>query len=131
MTATKTALDFMSERLVSVGPDMDIHEAIKLLIKEEISGVPVVDEAGALVGVLSEKDCFKVSFYCGYYLDRGGRVADYMTQSVITVNADADIVGVAEMFLKGPYRRFPVVLGDRVVGVISRRDTLRALLELW
>lgn len=131
MIATKSVRDFMSERLVSVNPDMDIHDAIKLLIREQISGVPVVDKAGALIGILSEKDCFKVSFYCGYYLDRGGRVSDYMTQSVITVNTDADIVGVAEMFLKGPYRRFPVVSGGRVVGVISRRDALRALLELW
>ena len=130
MIATRTAQDYMSERLVSVEPDMDIHEAIKLLIREQISGVPVVDEAGILVGVLSEKDCFKVSFSCCYYLDRGGRVSDYMSRSVITVSAGDEIVGVAEMFLKGPYRRFPVLLGDRVVGVISRRDALRALLEL-
>lgn len=53
-----------------------------------------------------------------------------MTPSVITVNADTDIAAVAEMFLKGPYRRFPVVSGERVVGAISRRDVLKALLEL-
>lgn len=128
--ASKTARDFMAERLVSVGSDTDIHEAIKLLIKEQISGAPVVDQTGALVGFLSEKDCFKVSFCCCYYQDRGGRVSDYMTRSVITVNAETDIITVAEMFLKGPYRRFPVVSGDRVVGVISRRETLKALLEL-
>lgn len=130
MMASKTARDFMAERLVSVGSDTDIHEAIKLLIKEQISGAPVVDQTGALVGFLSEKDCFKVSFCCCYYQDRGGRVSDYMTRSVITVNAETDIITVAEMFLKGPYRRFPVVSGDRVVGVISRRETLKALLEL-
>ncbi|MDP1702740.1 MAG: CBS domain-containing protein [Aestuariivirga sp.] len=130
MIASKTARDFMADRLVSVGPDADIHEAIKLLIREQISGAPVVDRTGALVGFLSEKDCFKVSFCCCYYQDRGGRVSDYMTRSVISVNTDTDIVTVAEMFLKGPYRRFPVVSGDRVVGVISRRETLKALLEL-
>ena len=130
MIATKTARDFMAERLVSVGPDADIHEAIKLLISEKISGLPVIDETDRLVGFLSEKDCFKVSFCCSYYQDRGGRVSDYMTRSVITVNTDTDIVTVAEMFLKGPRRRFPVISGDRVVGVISRRDALKALLEL-
>jgi CBS domain-containing protein len=129
MMASKTARDFMAERLVSVAPDADIHEAIKLLIGEQISGAPVVDETGALVGFLSEKDCLKVSFCCCYYQDRGGRVSDYMTKSVITVNADTDIVTVAEMFLRGPYRRFPVVSSDRVVGVISRREAIKALLE--
>ena len=130
MIATKKARDFMAKRLVSVGPDTDIHEAINLLIGEQISGAPVVDATGALVGFLSEKDCFKVTFCCCYYQDRGGRVSDYMARSVITVSADTDIVAVAEMFLKGPYRRFPVVTGDRVVGVISRRDALRALVDI-
>lgn len=130
MTATKKVRDFMSERLICVGPEMDIHEAVKLLIREQISGVPVVDQQGALIGVLSEKDCFKVCFFCCYHQDRGGRVADHMTRSVVAVNIDDDIVGVAEMLLKGPYRRFPVVLDDRVVGVISRRDALKGLLEL-
>lgn len=131
MIATKIARDFMAERLVSVGPDMDIHEAIKLLVKEQVSGAPVVDQTGALVGFLSEKDCFKVSFCCCYYQDRGGRVSDYMTQSVITVSTDTDIAAIAEMFLNGPYRRFPVVSGNRVVGVISRREVLDALLKLY
>lgn len=53
-----------------------------------------------------------------------------MTPSVVAVNANTDIVTVAEMFLKGPYRRFPVVSGDRVVGVINRREALKALVEL-
>ena len=130
MIATKTARDFMAERLVSVSPDTNVHEAIKLLIREQISGAPVVDATGGLVGFLSEKDCFAVAFGCSYFQDRGGRVSDYMTRSVVTVNANIDIVSVAEMFLRGPYRRFPVISGDRVVGVISRRETLKALLEL-
>jgi CBS domain-containing protein len=131
MTATNIVRDFIANRLVSVGPETDIHEAIKLLISEQISGAPVVDDTGCLVGFLSEKDCFKVAFGTSYYQDRAGRVSDYMTRSVITVTADADIITVVEMFLRGPHRRFPVVLGDRVVGVISRRDALRALVGLW
>jgi CBS domain-containing protein len=130
MIATKIARDFMAERLVTVRPATDIHEAIKLLISEHVSGMPVIDEKASLVGFLSERDCFKVTFRCYYYQDRGGRVSDYMVRTVVTVNANTDIVTVAEMFLKGAYRRFPVVSGDRVVGVISRREALKALLEL-
>ncbi len=130
MITTTTVRDVMTARLVSVGPDTDIHEAIKLIVEEHVSGIPVIDLAGRLVGFLSEKDCFKIAFCCCYYQDRGGRVSDYMTPSVVAVNANTDIVTVAEMFLKGPYRRFPVVSGDRVVGVINRREALKALVEL-
>jgi CBS domain-containing protein len=128
---TKTVRDYMTQRLVSVGPDTDIHEAIALLVREEISGMPVVDERGAAVGVLSEKDGFKTAFGYGYHQDRGGPVRDYMTQPAVTVDADMDVMTVIDRFRKGPYRRFPVVAGGRVVGVISRRDALRAILELW
>ncbi|WP_064697683.1 CBS domain-containing protein [Rhizobium aegyptiacum] len=130
MIATWTVQDFMAAPAVTVAPQTDIYEAIRLLIEEHISGLPVIDENGRAVGFLSEKDCFKVAFSCGYYQDRGGPVSDYMTRSVVTVSADTDIVTVAEIFLKGPYRRFPVVSAERVIGVISRREALRALLEI-
>ncbi len=130
MNTTETVRDIMAERPVGVAPDMDIHDAVKLLITKQLSGAPVIDETGALVGFLSEKDCFNISYCCCYFHDRGGRVSDYMTRSVVTVNAGTDIVTVAEMFLRGPYRLFPVVSRDRVVGVISRREVLKALLEI-
>lgn len=130
MIATKTARDFMPERMMSVAPDLDVREAIRLLVREKISGVPVVDETGALVGYLSEKDCFRVCFCCSYHQDLAGPVSDYMTLTVTTVDADADIVSIAGMFMKGPFRRFPVVQGDQVVGVINRHDALRALLDI-
>lgn len=130
MIATRTVQDFMATPVVSVTPQTDIYEAIRLLIEEHISGLPVIDENGRAVGFLSEKDCFKAAFCCGYYHDRGGPVSDYMARALATVNAETDIVTVAEMFLNGPYRRFPVVSAERVVGVISRREALKALLEI-
>lgn len=130
MIEVKTVQDFMAARLVSVTRQTDIYRAIRLLIEEHISGVPVVDEEGHPVGFLSEKDCFKVAFCCGYYRDRGGPVSEYMSRSAVTVSAETDIVTVAEMFLNGPYRRFPVVSGERVIGVITRREALKALMEI-
>lgn len=127
----RTVGDFMTRRVVTVRPDDLIHEAIALLVQKRVSGVPVVDEQGAPIGVLSEKDGFKTAFAYGYHQHRGGPVADYMTQPAVTVNADTDIMSVIDEFRKGPYRRFPVVADGRVVGVISRRDALRAILELW
>ncbi len=131
MTRTAKARDYMSSRLITMTPDMDISRAIKLLLKHRISGAPVCDADGRLVGVISKKDCFKVAFTASYHKQWGGPVSEYMTRDPETVDADTDIIEVAEKFLNGPYRRFPVMSNDRLVGQISRHDVLRALEDLW
>ena len=121
----------MSKELVTFTPDTDIHRAIKVLLEKRISGAPVVDERGDLVGILSKKDCLKVAFSTSYHKEPGGPVSGYMSRDVETVEAGADIVEVAEKFVKGPYRRFPVVESGRLVGQLSRHDILRAIEQLW
>ncbi len=123
--------DFMTADPVSLAPDMDIHRAIKILLEREISGAPVLDEQGSLVGILSIKDCLKVAFSASYHQDRGGRVSEFMSSEVQTIESDTDIVEAAELFLKVHYRRFPVVTNGRLDGLISRYDVLRALEALW
>jgi CBS domain-containing protein len=131
MNKTAKARDYMSSRLITLTPETDIHRAIKLLLKHRISGAPVVDEDGRLIGVLSKKDCFKVAFTASYHEQWGGPVSEYMTRDPETVDADTDIIEVAEKLLNGPYRRFPVMSRNRLVGQISRCDVLRALEDLW
>lgn len=123
--------DYMAANLVTLSPDMEILRAIHSLVENRISGAPVVDEHGNLVGVLSEQDCMRVALAAGYYEEYGGKVAEYMTREVQTVEADMSIVALAEKFLGGPYRRFPVIADNRLVGQVSRRDVLRALESLW
>ena len=84
-----------------------------------------------LVGLLTEKDCFRFMFAATYHREQGGRVSEFMSREVATIEAGTDIVDVAQVFLKSPYRRFPVVEGGRLVGLISRRDVLRAFQALW
>lgn len=124
-----TVRDYMTRRVLTLSPEMDVHKAIRLLVRRRVSGAPVVDSAGRLAGILSEKDCFRVAFSAEYHSDRAGSVADYMTGEVESVEAGADIASVAASFLNRPYRRYPVVEGDRVVGIISRRDVLKALAQ--
>lgn len=130
-TRARTARDYMSTNLVTFGPGTDIHRAIKSLLSNEISGAPVIDDQGTLLGVLSIKDCLKVAFSASYHREWGGVVADYMSGNPEIINADTDIVEVAELFLKSRFRRFPVMERGRLVGQISRYDVLRALEELW
>ena len=125
----KSALvrDYMAGRVVSFTPDMDVLDAIHELLHHRIAGAPVVNDNGELVGMLSELDCMKISLNAGYYGDWGGPVSDFMTPDVQTVDANMSIIDLAQKFLDTGFRRFPVMLDNRLVGQISRRDVLRAL----
>jgi CBS domain-containing protein len=131
MSRRSTASDYMSGDPVTFTPEMDIHRAIKALLEHHISGAPVLDGDGGLVGVLTKKDCLKIAFSASYHQEWGGRVAEFMSADVKTVEADTDIVEIAELFLNSRFRRFPVMRNGRVVGVISRHDVLRSLADLW
>ena len=127
MTVTRTVRDYMAKELVTFGRDMDLHRAIKLLLSKGISGAPVVDDEGNLVGVLSKKDCLKVAFGASYHKELAGPVADYMSTKVKTVPSRMNIFFVAGMFLNDHIRRFPVVDDGKLVGAITRFDILRAI----
>ncbi len=122
--------DYMAGSLVTFKPDMDVMDAIHALVRHRIAGAPVVNDQGELVGMLSEFDCTKVALNAGYYGDWGGPVSDYMSREVDTVDAEMNIIDLAQKFQESGYRRFPVLHGNRLVGQISRRDVLRALGEL-
>lgn len=126
-----TARDLMSKRLVTLRPDTDVLAAMQVLLEEQISGAPVVDSRGNLVGMLTQRDCLDVGVQAIYHQEPAGRVADYMQEAVETLPASASLVEVLETFRQSRYRRFPVMDGTRLVGQISRRDVLRAMLDLW
>ncbi len=131
MPKTVAVKDYMSASLVSFSPDMDILKAISLLVEHGISGGPVLDKQGNLVGELSEGDCLKVALQTSYHSESAGTVAEYMHTETKTVDADTNIADIAEMFLRDGYRRYPVMKDNRLVGQISRHDVLRALESLW
>ena len=119
--------DYMARTLVTFKPETDVLSAVQQLIAHRIAGAPVVDDAGNIVGMLSELDCMRVALHAGYHGEYGGPVSDYMTTDVRTVNAEMSIVDLAQLFVDTSYRRFPVTDQNRLVGQISRRDVLRAL----
>ena len=123
--------DYMTRQVVALSPAMEILQALDTFVKKNISGAPVVDEAGQLIGILTEKDCMKVALNAAYHSEYGGLVSDYMTASVISVSPDDGIVTLAGRFLEQRYHRYPVVEQGRLVGVISRRDIVRALGKAW
>ena len=117
--------DYMDRKLRTLSADTDIHEAIKFLLRHGISSALVVDDAGLLVGLLSEKDCLKLVVEGVEGDTARGTVGQFMTSEVETISPDLDIYYVAGMFLKRTFRRFPVVEHGKLVGHITRRDILR------
>ena len=119
--------DYMARTLVTFKPDTDVLDAVHVLVNRRIAGAPVVDDAGNLLGMLSELDCMKIALDAGYHGNMGGPVSEYMSAGVKTVDADMSIVDLAQVFITSRFRRFPVMDGTRLIGQISRRDVLRAL----
>ena len=119
--------DFMTKNPLSISPETEIMRAVHLLVAEDISGLPVTDAQVRLVGILTERDCIAVALQAGYFDELGGCVEQYMTTSVETVEPDSSLMDLAELFARAPFRRCPVVEEGRLVGLICRRDILRAL----
>jgi len=122
---------YMATELVTFAPDDEIIHAMRVLLERHLSGAPVLDEGGKLVGVLSQKDCLAIVYRCAYHLDPGGKVEQYMSREVEHIEADSSVVDVAEKFLNSRFRRFPVLRDGRLVGQISRHDVMRALDEIF
>ncbi|MBW2272477.1 MAG: CBS domain-containing protein [Deltaproteobacteria bacterium] len=125
-----TAREIMTRDLVTLGTETCIFEAIGVLLKNKISGAPVVDVYGQLVGMLSEADCLRVLASGDFHsenLHDTGTVRDYMTQAERIVGPEVDIYALAHHFLRCQVRRFPVVDAGRLVGQVSRRDVLRGI----
>ena len=122
--------EFMAKQLITFQSDTPIEAAMESFLENKISGAPVLDNQGKLVGVLSEKDCMRTLFESSYYNNLGGFVKEYMSTDLKTINIHDTLSNVADEFIKSRFRRFPVMEGNKLVGQISRRDILRAIVKL-
>lgn len=114
----------MKTKLITVLPTDPVRRALELLIEHSISGLPVVEEDGTIVGVLSEKDVLKV-----FYEDGVGTVADLMTPNPVTVPVDGPLVDVFDTLMARSFRRLLVEEDGKLVGLVSRADLMPTLLD--
>jgi len=127
-----TVEDYMTRRLVTFRPDQTMDQVLDILLKKKISGGPVIDENNNLVGIISEGDCLK-QVVKGKYNNiptLSGSVRDYMAKDVKSVSPDLNIFELAQMFLNLRLRRFPVMKNGKLVGQISQKDVMRAMIKL-
>lgn len=131
MTRSMLVKDYMSRKLVTFTPELGLLRAAHILISNNISGAPVLDKDGRLVGMLTERDCMRVAIQADYYGVPGGLVSDNMSVNPQFVNPGDSILDLAQLFQNGRFHRYPVVDKTHLVGVISRRDVMRALGEFY
>lgn len=130
MLESVTVKDYVTVSPVILTENMPVMQAIQELVKHRISGAPVQDLHGNLVGMISQKDCLQIALSSSYYGDIAGSVADYMSRDVQRLDVDNTVLEAIEIFVKHGYQRVPVMEENRLVGVLSQHDALRALKTL-
>jgi CBS domain-containing protein len=128
-----TVREIMTRSVITLRPEMTALDAAGVLLQHAISGAPVLDPEGRLLGLLSEFDCLRAVATADYEMDArdtAETVAELMTRECHTVPPDLDLFGLAHEFVRLRVRRFPVLDAGRLLGLVSRRDALRAVVEL-
>ncbi|WP_438275373.1 CBS domain-containing protein [Nitrobacter sp.] len=144
------AHQIMTRRVITVSPDTTIVDAANTMLTHRISGLPVIDAAGKLVGIVSEGDFIcrieigtqrkrarwlKVLLGTGreasdFIHERGRKVGEIMTPEPLTVSEDTSLEDVVALMEKHDIKRLPVVRGDQIVGIVTRSNLLQAVVGL-
>lgn len=143
------ASDVMTRSVVVIGSDSSVLDAAKLMLEKQISGLPVVDSRAHLLGIVTEGDLLRrpeigtsqhwprwIEFLMGprrpaatYIHSHGRKVAEVMTRDPLSIDEEAPIDDVVRLMEDNRIKRVPVTRKDKVIGVISRRDLIRVLVD--
>lgn len=119
--------EIMTVGVISVKPDTLIYEALSLLAKHKISGIPVVGDNDEVVGILSEKDVLRI--LVDRKLDLKSTVNQYMSRDVVCFTEEDSAIDVCKFFIRSHIRRVPIVRDEKLVGIVSRADIIPLILE--
>ena len=125
--------DYMTKKLITFNPGDSLVHVINLLIKNKISGGPVVNDKNELIGIISEGDCMKHISDSKYYnmpMDSDNTVEKNMASEVETIDKNMNIFDAATKFISSKRRRFPIVENGKLIGQISQKDVLKAALKM-
>jgi CBS-domain-containing membrane protein len=144
------AKDVMTGKIVSIEPGASVIEAVRRMLQHGISGLPVIDSAGNLQGVVTEGDFLRraetgtqrkrsrwVEFLLGpgrlaadYAQSAGRKVEEVMTPDVVTATEDTPLERIVQLMERHHVKRIPIVRGDKVIGIVTRANLMRALASL-
>jgi CBS domain-containing protein len=112
------AQNIMTRDVVTVGAAATVKEAAQILTQQQLSGAPVVDERGQIVGVVSEADIVAA---------KGSRVKDIMSKKVFTITEETPVEEIAALMMTRRIKRLPVMREEKLVGIVSRADIVAAV----
>ncbi|RXH18337.1 CBS domain-containing protein [Bradyrhizobium guangzhouense] len=144
------AIHVMTRDVVAVTPHTTIEEAAKIMLQMHISGLPVIDDAGNLVGIVSESDFLRRSeigtgrkhaawlkFFMGpgraaaeFVHERGRKVEDVMTRQVVSAQEETSLADLVDLMEKHDIKRIPVMRGKATIGIVTRSNLLQAMASL-
>jgi CBS domain-containing protein len=144
------AHQIMTRPVITVTPETTVVEAANTMLQRHVSGLPVIDPAGKLVGILSEGDFIRRSeigtqrkrgrflkFILGpgqtaadFIHEHGRKVAEIMTKTPLTITEDTELEKIVQLMEKNHVKRLPVTRGDQIVGIVSRANLLQAVASL-
>lgn len=140
--------DIMTRDVKTISPDMSVKDAAAMLSRMQISGLPVADKEGHIIGMFTEKDLIRLTLpsyveHAGefvYLLDTNGfakksaelekiKVSDAMRKDVICVGEDTSLAEVSRIMITKKVRRIPVLKDDKLAGIVARADIVREILK--
>jgi len=117
----------MKTNVVTVKKETPVYDAIRLLLDNHITGLPVVDDDNHLVGIITEKDVLKLLYA---NIKDESTVEQFMTKNVVTFNECDNLTDIAECFIHNHFRRVPILKNDRLVGILSKKDIIAYILKI-
>ena len=128
MLAKIKIADYMSKNITTLKKETDVFIAIQQLLDHKQTSAPVIDESGKFIGIFSEKDCIEAVLEASYSQGVAGKVADFMSNESISVDAETNIIDIAKKFTPCSERVLPVMTDNQIVGLVSGENLLKALI---
>lgn len=121
------ASTMMKTDVITVTKGEDICEAMRIMVLNNVTGLPVVNNDGTVAGIITEKDVLKL-LYSGP--DKSGTVEEFMTANVVCFEHDATLADIADCLMMNRFRRVPILRQGKLVGIISRKDIIKYISDL-
>ncbi len=117
----------MKTNVVTVKKDAPVYDVIELLLNNNITGLPVVDDDDNLVGIITEKDVLKLLYAD---IKEGSKVEQFMTKDVVVFDESDNLTDVTECFIRNHFRRVPILKNGEIVGILSKKDIIAYILKI-
>ena len=121
------ATTIMTTDVICVKKQTDIYDAIRILVENNITGLPVVNDDMSIAGIISEKDVLRLLYEIE---DKPGKVEDYMTENVVSFDQNNTLIDITDCLINSNFRRVPIAVDGKLAGIVSRKDIITYILKL-